>query len=147
MPRASVATPWVSRVGAVAPCKGKSIITMCFRLLPDSSLCQNGKQVEIITKMIFELCYIEAIKNIAIFPTRDASPPLVLAFCACVPLRRVSYNLKSSKKPVSLKVDFVHPACKGKSITKSLVTLPHSFQNMFLSIKVTQSVTEVLRNV
>ena len=23
-PRASVATPWVSRVGAVAPCKGKS---------------------------------------------------------------------------------------------------------------------------
>ena len=27
---------------------------------PDSSLCQNGKQVEIITKMIFELCYIEA---------------------------------------------------------------------------------------
>ena len=60
-PRASVATPWVSRVGAVAPWKGKSIITMCFRLLPDSSLCQNGKQVEIITKMIFELCYIEAI--------------------------------------------------------------------------------------
>ena len=41
-------------------CKGKSIITMCFRLLQDSSLCQNGKQVEIITKMIFELCYIEA---------------------------------------------------------------------------------------
>jgi hypothetical protein len=39
-------------------CKGKSI-TMCFGLLPDSSLCQNGKQVEIITKMIFELCYIE----------------------------------------------------------------------------------------
>ena len=37
MPRASVATPWVSRVGAVAPCKGKSIITMCFRLLPDSN--------------------------------------------------------------------------------------------------------------
>ena len=29
--------------------------------LPGSSLCQNGKQVEIITKMIFELCYIEAI--------------------------------------------------------------------------------------
>ncbi|WP_337585856.1 hypothetical protein, partial [Prevotellamassilia timonensis] len=28
---------------------------------PDSSPCQNGKQVEIITKMIFELCYIEAI--------------------------------------------------------------------------------------
>ena len=28
--------------------------------LPGSSLCQNGKQVEIITKMIFELCYIEA---------------------------------------------------------------------------------------
>ena len=27
--------------------------------LPNSSLCQNGKQVEIITKMIFELCYIE----------------------------------------------------------------------------------------
>ncbi|MFU2398386.1 MAG: hypothetical protein ACM674_00185, partial [Bacteroidales bacterium] len=119
----------------------------CFRLLQDSSLCQNGKQVEIITKMIFELCYIEAIKNIAISPTRDASPPLVLALCACVPLRRVSYNLKSSQKPVSLKVYFVHPACKGKSITKSLVTLPHSFQNMFLSIKVTQSVTEVLRNV
>ena len=32
-----------------------------FGVLPDSSLCQNGKQVEIITKMIFELCYIEAI--------------------------------------------------------------------------------------
>ncbi|WP_337953436.1 hypothetical protein, partial [Prevotellamassilia timonensis] len=32
-------------------------------VLPDSSLCQNGKQVEIITKMIFELCYIEAINN------------------------------------------------------------------------------------
>ncbi len=30
-------------------------------VLPGSSLCQNGKQVEIITKMIFELCYIEAI--------------------------------------------------------------------------------------
>ena len=30
-------------------------------VLADSSLCQNGKQVEIITKMIFELCYIEAI--------------------------------------------------------------------------------------
>ena len=30
-------------------------------VLPDSSLCQNGKQVEIITKIIFELCYIEAI--------------------------------------------------------------------------------------
>ena len=73
--------------------------------------------------MIFELCYIEAIKNIAIFPTRDASPPLVLALCACVPLRRVSYNLKSSQKPVSLKVYFVHPACKGKSITMSLGTL------------------------
>ena len=29
--------------------------------LPGSSLCQNGKQVEIITKMIFELCYIEVI--------------------------------------------------------------------------------------
>ena len=28
---------------------------------PDSSLCQNGKQDEIITKMIFELCYIEVI--------------------------------------------------------------------------------------
>ena len=34
---------------------------MCFRLLPDNSFCQKGKQVEIITKMIFELCYIEAI--------------------------------------------------------------------------------------
>ena len=33
----------------------------CFGVLPESSLCQNGKQVEIITKMIFELCYIEAI--------------------------------------------------------------------------------------
>ena len=30
-------------------------------VLADSSLCQNGKQVEIITKMIFELCYIEVI--------------------------------------------------------------------------------------
>ena len=34
---------------------------MRFVVVPDSSLCQNGKQVEIITKMIFELCYIEAI--------------------------------------------------------------------------------------
>ena len=34
---------------------------MLLGVLPDSSLCQNGKQVEIITKMIFELCYIEAI--------------------------------------------------------------------------------------
>ena len=32
-----------------------------FGVLSDSSLCQNGKQVEIITKMIFELCYIEVI--------------------------------------------------------------------------------------
>ena len=40
----------------VAPIRGS---VWC--LLPDSSLCQNGKQVEIITKMIFELCYIEAI--------------------------------------------------------------------------------------
>ena len=47
---------------------------------PYSSLCQNGKQVEIITKMIFELCYIEAIIFSFIIPTRDASPPLVLAF-------------------------------------------------------------------
>ena len=37
---------------------------MCFRLLPDNSFCQKGKQVEIITKMIFELCYIEAIIGI-----------------------------------------------------------------------------------
>ena len=29
--------------------------------LPGSFLCQNGKQIEIITKMIFELCYIEVI--------------------------------------------------------------------------------------
>ena len=40
----------------VAPIRGS---VWC--LLPDSSLCQNGKQVEIITKIIFELCYIEAI--------------------------------------------------------------------------------------
>ena len=40
----------------VAPIRGS---VWC--LLPNSSLCQNGKQVEIITKMIFELCYIEAI--------------------------------------------------------------------------------------
>jgi hypothetical protein len=40
----------------VAPIRGS---VWC--LLLDSSLCQNGKQVEIITKMIFELCYIEAI--------------------------------------------------------------------------------------
>ena len=40
---------------------------MLFGVLPDSSLCQNDKQVEIITKMIFELCYIEAIiKNKAL---------------------------------------------------------------------------------
>ena len=37
---------------------------MRFGVLLDSSLCQNGKQVEIITKMIFELCYIEAIIGI-----------------------------------------------------------------------------------
>ena len=36
-------------------------------MLPDSSLCQNGKQVEIITKMIFELCYIEEIITKMIF--------------------------------------------------------------------------------
>ena len=46
----------------VAPISGS---VWCLRsfvngVLPDSSLCQNGKQVEIITKMIFELCYIEA---------------------------------------------------------------------------------------
>ena len=29
-PRASEATPWVSRVGAVAPCKGKSFNPLCF---------------------------------------------------------------------------------------------------------------------
>ena len=40
----------------VAPIRGS---VWC--LLLDSSLCQNGKQVEIITKMILELCYIEAI--------------------------------------------------------------------------------------
>ena len=41
--------------------------------LPGSSLCQNGKQVEIITKMIFELCYIEAILLYkTIRPTREA---------------------------------------------------------------------------
>ena len=34
----------------------------------NSSLCQNGKQVEIITKMIFELCYIEAIKQYFYLP-------------------------------------------------------------------------------
>ena len=67
-------------------CKGKSIITMCFRLLPDSFLCQNGKQVEIITKMIFELCYIEAIILIRLkgqkrerTPTFGGEPPF-LAF-------------------------------------------------------------------
>ena len=36
-------------------------VVMLFWVLADSSLCQNGKQVEKITKMIFELCYIEAI--------------------------------------------------------------------------------------
>ena len=33
------------------------------KFLADSSLCQNGKQVEIITKMIFELCYIEVLSR------------------------------------------------------------------------------------
>ena len=51
-----------SDAGRVAPI---SVSVWCLRLfvyvLPDSSLCQNGKQIEIITKMIFELCYIEAI--------------------------------------------------------------------------------------
>ena len=46
----------------VAPIRGS---VWC--LLPDSSLCQNGKQVEIITKMIFELCYIEEIITKMIF--------------------------------------------------------------------------------
>ncbi|WP_443962529.1 hypothetical protein, partial [Prevotellamassilia timonensis] len=41
-------------------------------VLPDSFLCQNGKQVEIITKIIFELCYIEAILLYkTIRPTRE----------------------------------------------------------------------------
>ncbi|MFU2415752.1 MAG: hypothetical protein ACM676_04075, partial [Bacteroidales bacterium] len=73
----------VSRVGAVAPCKGKSIITMCFRLLPDSSLCQNGKQVEIITKMIFELCYIEAI---IFLPNQRLFLPLCIKRMRCIKL-------------------------------------------------------------
>ena len=51
-----------SDAGRVAPI---SVSVWCLSpivyVLPDSSLCQNGKQVEIITKMIFELCYIEAI--------------------------------------------------------------------------------------
>ena len=38
-----------------------SLNSFAYLRLPVSSLCQNGKQVEIITKMIFELCYIEAI--------------------------------------------------------------------------------------
>ncbi len=45
-------------------------------VLPDSSLCQNGKQVEIITKMIFELCYIEAVFIVykhCIFPRNEAA--------------------------------------------------------------------------
>ena len=46
----------------VAPISGSVCCSRLFvnGVLPDSSLCQNGKQVEIITKMIFELCYIEA---------------------------------------------------------------------------------------
>ena len=48
-------------------------------VLPDSSLCQNGKQVEIITKMIFELCYIEAIfQNSRALKTAFLEPPLLL---------------------------------------------------------------------
>ena len=51
-----------SDAGRVAPI---SVSVWCLSLivyvLPGSSLCQNGKQIEIITKMIFELCYIEAI--------------------------------------------------------------------------------------
>ena len=50
-----------SDAGRVAPI---SVSVWCLSLivyvLPGSSLCQNGKQVELITKMIFELCYIEA---------------------------------------------------------------------------------------
>ena len=48
--------------GRVAPIRGCvwSLSSFACLRLPDSSLCQNGKQVEIITKMIFELCYIEA---------------------------------------------------------------------------------------
>ena len=47
----------------VAPIRGSvwSLSSFAYLRLPVSSLCQNGKQVEIITKMIFELCYIEAI--------------------------------------------------------------------------------------
>ena len=45
-------------------------------ILPDSSLCQNGKQVEIITKMIFELCYIEVI-----IPNDLHTVFVILPFC------------------------------------------------------------------
>ena len=40
--------------------KGSKTEKVALGVLPNSSLCQNGKQIEMITKMIFELCYIEA---------------------------------------------------------------------------------------
>ena len=53
--------PFVLMFSALAARYGISPYVLCFGVLPESTLCQNGKQVEIITKMIFELCYIEAI--------------------------------------------------------------------------------------
>ncbi len=48
MPRASEATPWVSRVGAVAPCKGRSFISIsnieCFCPFRASILWQSVTQ-------------------------------------------------------------------------------------------------------
>ena len=62
-----------------------------FGVLPDSSLCQNGKQVEIITKMIFELCYIEATisKECVYFSTLSSSSTSRLKVFS-TPMRRVT---------------------------------------------------------
>ena len=52
-------------------------------VLPDSSLCQNGKQVEIITKMIFELCYIEAIINVSELLALTYNFPISISLTIC----------------------------------------------------------------
>ena len=54
---------------------------LCFGILPKSFLCQNGKQVEIITKMIFELCYIEAIYYYMLTDRTDCTDSFTHATC------------------------------------------------------------------
>ena len=74
-------------------------------VLPDSSLCQNGKQVEIITKMIFELCYIEAI----IFekPCHDC----FLSFCLHSALFTCTALIINALHSVDKSVFHLHATC------------------------------------